>query len=562
MFTESEKLARRECQDFYPLIQKQIILFYMSIHSTLNHHLRERQFNHGWVSQCLSGLPGKFPYHLSSRITVPSLPNFPNNNLVSLPYVQSSTKPLYVVNIPLGHLPGDQNDTRFQTVLNVLKKDAFGMTEDQSKQEIFKRVAVVIGINQIQSIDPSLNRGFQRYILNLPKIEGIAYGVFGFTWNPVWECSKNSNYLYAKPKAFLLLKALSKKCADQVRIYFEGNGKLSSHLSQLIPYQRIRERIKTHTYTTYTTNLLAEQSPGSRIYYTVMDADCKNLRTTNGGVFSRFDRHLNNKNVTAITLGYKMTDKEEKLIQLGVWMDMKVRQAMNSAIPFSAYFPEPCSAFLIRIPGQTHKLNRITFLGGRGSRLENRRLIESGIKSKVLDQNALFIADGGVTIETPERTIHKSNTGVIRITPKIIKQKRMLRALRGIFQSHIHPKKWADQVYSALDFTSSQVTDTTTPLMHIFSIYDPISRMFTKGALEGRYSTTVFDDILKKYPVQGKNGKKSVSLTKVQQEILDGQVEELRDNQKMPREMIKKIQLAAKRSGIMIYRILKKFSEN
>lgn len=95
-----------------------------------------------------------------------------------------------------------------------------------------------------------------------------------------------------------------------------------------------------------------------------------------------------------------------------------------------------------------------------------------------------------------------------------------------------------------LDFSCSQVTDATGPMMHIFSVYDPISRMF---AQVGRFSPKNFDAILDEYE-------------KPLKECLKKTLSEAKSDLKkigMKESVIEKIEEAAVLSGLAIRDVLK-----
>src|SRR5205085_556905 len=101
-----------------------------------------------------------------------------------------------------------------------------------------------------------------------------------------------------------------------------------------------------------------------------------------------------------------------------------------------------------------------------------------------------------VTTSTPARMKTLKNERVQTLTPQVIKQKQYLKALRGLPQTHATPKQWADNLYVGLGFQCPLVTNATTPMMHIFSVFDPISRMFNEP---GRFSPQIFDQIKDEY---------------------------------------------------------------
>lgn len=508
----------------------------------LEAHLREKIDNHSWLNKCLSGKKEKFPYRPSEggQATISKYIYQPNSPSKTLPQVPEGTSPLYLANIPLAHLPSETDYEKFKSLVTLFKTESFGKTATQSKAKVIERLAMVIGINQIRSLDPSVNRSFEDYLANVPTIKGIACRAIGFFWEPIWEKRDGlKGKIYPVQKAFMVLKALSGVRAKIVREAYEVSDQgLNKDIISQIPFQQIRETIKNSADTLYFSKYFQEHSQAV-IYYGVMDADCQKLRTTKG-LFSRLDKlATKHDNPSAISLGYSVGEDERPLIRLGVKIDMKVREAMNSVFGFGPYFPEPGSFFRVREPEGFLKLKKLSFLGaGRG--LENRRLIQSGLKSKVLSDDAIFVADGGVMTGTPGRMKTIKNGRIEELTPQKLKQKQYLKALRDVSQTHATPKQWADILYCALGFSSGKVTNVTQHMMHIFSVFDPISRMFARI---GRFSSKGFDEIMDNYDEPLSKGLKST--------LKSARLELSKLN--MKKGLIDKIEEAARRSGKAIY---------
>jgi hypothetical protein len=533
----------------------------------LETHLQEKWDNHQWLDSCLhekiedadgneiEGNTDSFPYcpveNGKARFDKSFyMPRNPPTLLPEVPQegpIGTETAPLYLVNIPMRHLPGARGYTSFQRLLQLLKDEAFGTTPNQSRQEIQQRFALVLGINQIKSIDPSLNRAFTEYIGALPRINDLAYRVIGFFWKPQWMKKEGIEYVYPLKKAFMLVKSFSPKIARMVRRVYEANHEsLHSSIASQVPFRRIREEI-LHSKATYSfaDHFLEEAADDTPIYFGLMDDDCQALRTSRG-LFSRFDTLIeDNESPAAISLGYNVRLEERPLIRLAVKIDMRVRAAMNSVVPFSAYLPEPASMFCIRRAGEeSHYLKDLSFRG-QGEKLESRRLWQNGLKTGIFNRTVAFKADGGVTTSTPARMKTKKNEKVQTLTPEVIKQKQYLQALRGLPQTHATPTQWADNLYVGLDFQYPIVTHVTTPMMHIFSVFDPISRMFDKEL--GRFSPkNTFDQIMDEY---------DQPLNETQADVLDEARDTLSDLG-MEDEMIDHIEEAARRSGRAIYREL------
>ncbi len=514
---------------------------------SLDHHLKQKLANQSWLFDCVHGSEKAFPYRpkgqaeaLMGRIYTPKNPS---NQMVE-PLKKAC--PQFVVNIPMGMLPFKKQGYQAITCIQkALRSQAYSTSAPLSARMGKRRLAVVIGINQIDSIDPELNRHFRFFIRRLPKIEGLVCRVFGFKWKPNWYQSADGN-LYSLKKAFLLLKVLSKERAESVRLKFEMPKSLHPDILSQLSMQRIREVVKNSQYTRMFVQHAVKVAPSSPIYFTMMDADFLSLRTFGEGLFTQIEEKILSKgNFSVISPGYQVAKQELPLIKLAVRLDMAVRAAIIKAVSYGVYFPEPLTAVLVKRPGEKSFFRHLTFLGD-GKMLESRRLIQSGRLKKHLDDKSCIFAKGGIVTTTPARMKTKKNRSLSTLTKAQIKQKRCLQALRGLPQSHIHPKQWADNLYVGIDFSCARVTDCTTPMMYIFSVYDPISRMFSAS---GKYSARVFDGVITNYDEPLSSGQKNLLKTARVRLLKLG----------MKKEVVDQIERAAKLSGIAMRDVLMKF---
>ncbi len=496
------------------------------LRATLEAHLQQRLANHPWVASCLAGQVNAFPFRLqeNGKATIGQL---------STPQLQTaqqvkpllSTRTFFVINIPMGVRPAAmQSSTKYSAMLARIRDQAFDAA--QSKRIVKQRVVVVVGVNQVCSIDRALNRSFRKWIADLPAVNGIEQHCVGFTWSPKWEKQSDDKLIHSLSNTFLLLKVLNASLAESVRVNFEMGPTLRTQ----IPFQLIREAIKNAAPTRSAVERLQERGA---VYLTVMDADFLNLN----GVFGQMLPLIASKGPSVISPGYRVAASELPLIRLGVKLDMAVRRAVSLIFPYGAYFPEPCTAFRVR----ADQLRLLSFRGA-GRVLENRRLIENGRRHQILGDNVAFMYGGEVVTATPERMYTDKNRRILTLSKQQIKQKQCLEALRFISQTHATPKQWADNLYAGLDFSCSCVSDATQHMMHIFGVFDPISRMYAAG---GRYSAKVFDKVMADYekPLADRN---TLDTAKTQLRILG-----------MSRGMVDKIELAAKMSGLAIYQTLK-----
>lgn len=517
------------------------------IRATLEDHLKEKIANQKWLYKSINGRNIHFPYKLVEKeATIAREIIYPNDQSARNPSIPEGNLPLYLVNVPMAHRPEEEGYETFEKLMKLFKEESFGTNVAESQKEIKERFCLVIGINQIHSIDTRVNRLFKNWLKNMPRAYNVPYRVFGFFWKPNWVKTDANPRIYRIETAFTLLKHLSKPAASRVRNHFEGGkGKLSQELIAQIPYQRIRDKIKESDLTAAFAKKYDKEGKSSPIYLAVMDADAKALKRKIG-LFTRFDKAIKkNDTPSAITLGYRVIEPDRPLLELGVKLDMVCRAAMNGEIPYSAYFPEPCSLFCIKKPNEKLMLDKVSFIGpGRG--LENRRFIENGLRNEVLERDSVFITDGGVATNTPPRMKTKKNGEVKELTPVKLQHKGNLQALRGVSQTHVHPKHWADSLYAGLDFKASKVTDATGPMMRLFSVYDPLSRMLTPT--EKRFSNTIINDVITNYDEDLKpDQKKQLAAAKKDLKEVG-----------MKKSMIDKIEKAATASGEAIHKLLSK----
>ena len=509
--------------------------------SVLGRHIQQKADNQDWVYECMQGNPEHFPYRPDAKgkatVTTPFFPTEQSESYITPP---DEPSPLFVVNIPMGRLPSRTLDySKYSALFEQIRTESFGDTDEESSETVKTKVAVVLGVNQVKSIDPELNRSFDTYIQNLPLIDGVVSRAIGFFWQPEWTTLKKR--VYPLKQAFQILKAISPQMAEKVRKKHEQPKGLAKSISSQIPFQAIREQIKNSRFTRDFLEQIEEDAPDSPIYYTIMDDDCKSTRgsATGEGIFSRLAEVIaEHEEPSIVSLGYSLDEDELPLIRLAVEIDMAVRSTMPMP-----YFPEPCSAFKIRLAGKPNFLRTLSFIGA-GKGLESRRLIQSGLRE--LNDGVVFQGDGGVVTTTPNRMKTIYNQKVETLTTAILMKKGSLQALRGRrLQTHAFPKQWADILYAGLRFSCPQVTDATTPMMHIFNVYDPISRMFDGTAV---YTSKVFKRVIAKY---------NDPLTDAQTNLLNTARGKL-FNLGMKKCTVDLIQETAKRSGAAIHQILQR----
>jgi hypothetical protein len=528
---------------------------YNELQKLLIHHYQERDANLTWLNSCLEGQAGiAFPYmrgdvvQISNVITA-SVPSH-------LPSLNDSTLPVYVINIPVGISPTMDISERIHHLLQLFEEQSFGTNVVTSKSEAEKRTAIVFGVNQVMSINVHCNLVFQAAIDYLTTFSSLPYRVVAFQWAPTWVIKTSVPNLYSLDIAFRLFRLHDPLKAEAFRLAFEGGNQLR----EIIPYKRIRETLKNCDATALFVNTFAKKSPFSPLYYGVMDADPVAFKNTNQeGLFSRYDTLIQRHQVipSAVTLGYTFYDPQYPLIRLASEIDMIVRQAMSAAICFGAYFPEPGTFFKVKDPGALSRLHEISFLGGNGATLENRRLIQNGVAAGIFT-NGVFSYDGGIYTSTPSRAYTlKLKRLTYEPTSSEIKQKQTLETLfGGLVQSHASAREWGESIYTALGFNvpslnfhASNALTASSQIGMMFKVFNPYSRMISGGALEGRFSKKIFDNVMKTY---------HLPLSQALIQLLEETKHTLR-GLGMPPNLISMVENAARLSGQAIHRYLSRY---
>lgn len=459
-------------------------------------------YNHlAWAGACRDG-DSRFPYIPVEKKGVANIDKTPAENFAvsgtsDFPY-EGRDKIGFLLNIPL--LLTDAN--RCTDILKMISQEGFGDGKKTlvSPLAASSRVSVVIGLNKKRSLDEPQNNEAFKGLTKLERVAGLNYKILPFFWVPHWSLRQglNAQLMYSKEKSFKLFKMLNPELARKWLKEVEGGAAVSKQLN----FQRIRETIKTSDFT----RVFFQQMRRSPLplYFVVMDGDMLSMRAEKMGLFSIADQRMGEylkgkgKLPSVFSPGYFASKNEAPLTRLAVRLDMGVRAAMAQAIPQAPYYPEPITFFLTRT---FNEFGKLTFFGG-GTTLETRRLTQSGVHFKVLDpKDMLFTADPALATTIPDRMKPTHADELDKLSRDKIGQQKYLKALRGIGQTHISPKEWADEVYGALPISCSRVTDLTTPMMYLFKIFDPIDvARRIPPVLDARYHQKYFTQTLDHFP--------------------------------------------------------------
>lgn len=440
-------------------------------------------------------------------------------------------KPIFLINIPVAHLPGSGNYAKVTRVVQLLKDETYADCAENSRVEAAQKLAVVFGVNQIRSVDPGRNTNFENYIKWMPVVDGLAYKVFGFFWDPVWEGDDTwkeirgvkgtlatkpflSHRVYSRDQAFRILKCLNRVEAELIRQKLEGCGRLRPRLCSQIPYQKIRQTIKDSALTREFAIHLARLRQIGPVFYTTMDADCIKLRTTDeGGYFSLCEQLVSDTRATKghipsiMTLGYQLPDDALPVARIAVRVCFAVRLATNPFISGGTYIPEPAAHYFLSGGGKLlENLRKFSFLGtARTERaFESRRAITNGVRAGILNRNHTVIgATGALMTAEPGRMRTPIAEKYKNLSAADLKKKEVLSALRGISQVHFKPLHWAHYLYEGLPADVKEGVGIygklSGAMSHAFTVFDPISLIFAYKEHAGGSYTAAFDAIFEIY---------------------------------------------------------------
>lgn len=465
----------------------------MKINTLLESHIQQKYENRSqWLGGLVAGdAQSKFPYRIDTSCRpkiapIGSKPRVQNERYPTLKGI-GRDDPLYLVHVP--HVA--RKDENYESITRLCRRfrdHSFGPFPVDSRLEVVRRLALVIGVNRMKSLDSEESAQFHTYVKNVPEIEGIAVQIFGRFWIPKYQRrAEFSEKTYDPITAYRLLKSLQPVAAKKVLKQHNAQGK------EVIPYQDIRDLTKNHPYSKRFVAYYQQRRPKNPLYIATMDDDIKAL----GKVFGHYDRILREENWPRLaTTGYSAPSNEKPIYRLGIEIDMRIREAIAEAIPLAPYYPEPNLLFRLK-PGE--KIEEFSFVGA-GSKLESRRLIQNLLaKKKLKPEQALFRSVKALETTIPARMRTAKNDGIDALPKEKLGQKSVLQALRGLSQTHLFVKQWADNMYIALP-VKTQVTKVTQRLMQIFQCYDPMSIGFAfPAATQKNYSAKDFLHLLTIY---------------------------------------------------------------
>ena len=140
---------------------------------------------------------------------------------------------------------------------------------------------------------------------------------------------------------------------------------------------------------------------------------------------------------------------------------------------FRSYFPEPNMAWLVK---NGVKVTDFSFMGKakKDRKLESLHLMQNAINRNLANVDNLAFGKSGHIITNTERMRTKVIEGKKKVSFTKKEDFQSLRSSRA--QSHAFSRTWAGQIYSFLNLKGvGKMTNVTTPLMGIYSVFHPIS---------------------------------------------------------------------------------------
>lgn len=427
------------------------------------------------------------------------------NSNVSLVVV----KPGYVVNIPIV-ISGDKtkDNKRIQKILTKFKEESFGRNASTSKSKVASSLRIVFGGNHAKSIERSLNKAFKTFVKEYQPNKHTR--LFGFFWKPVWEKGTKTVHLREVKAYYELLKKLDPELAEEKRKACEQP---EEGMNSRVPYQDIRETIKNDEVTKISVAELRTIQNTRKVYLAIMDPDVIKLRNDKRGVFSHYN-HLIKRHeakhgcIPAIaTTGYKADSNESNILVWGIYLDQRVREAIAKILALAPYIPEP--NMILSVPVGKSTVTE-SFINRKSINKESRQITAHILAERHLSPNVAiaFQTLGAITTTVPERFYTQKNRSIKILTSQTIGQKQVLKALRGVRQSHINPLwGWSMNMESALSKNGSALRS---QLSQIFNQFDPIFMAYSHQ--QGRYSANHFKAVLQIHSIQGDIFRRAIEL--------------------------------------------------
>lgn len=345
-----------------------------------------------------------------------------------------------------------------QALLRQFTDEGFGKTQRAANEEQKERLRVVLGLNKMRSISRSRNASLGHAASEIGK-DTAKPSVVAFFWEGVYqERSSASNKWkecsFERVRTFYRqLKKVSSTAAH------EFQNKLEGKRGHIVPYRGLRERLAQSSQMKQMVRELRQNPEIGKVFMGMFDDDSLSLRAKDGfGVFTHYDRMVQeNPDLEMGSCGYIFTgqksssQKIDPVMQVTSEFDLRIRHVTAKHLAYGVYLPEPSCIIVIDDDRETIRYSFETSDRHYSSPQESIIILEQ-IKQRFQadPKRVAFDRRGAIPSATPARAEkpfqahYNAYKMIVRWTLRDIKR------MRGVAQSHLHPKKWADNVIRAL----------------------------------------------------------------------------------------------------------------
>jgi ankyrin repeat protein len=235
---------------------------------------------------------------------------------------------------------------------------------------------------------------------------------------------------------------------------------------KMVPYTKIREKIKNHQNTQSQIKQMRTKKNINHVYFCSFDDDFEQLRYSEQGLFSEYDRLIsdheseNGHPPHVVSTGYLVMSPQNPIIEVGVKLDMVVREATSRYFKNGIYYPEPNT--MIYVKPEQDKIEA-SFLpkknkNGNSCKNEMPNLLSDLVQKRKLNPNKSFVfnpTQAPLVTKMPNRMLfHRKKPKSIKMFDGIkSKNAKLLRysfhdlqILIETQQSHVNSRDWANMI--------------------------------------------------------------------------------------------------------------------
>jgi hypothetical protein len=350
-----------------------------------------------------------------------------------------------------------RKNSRFASLLPLFEEEVKSINSTSPN-----RFAISVGFNKMRSLSQRRNDSLKR-CLNEPLNTQIHIEKIGFLWDGIWQKKvgqgewKTTNYKEVR----CFYRQLKRKNPDLAQEFRKTTEKNRAHM---VPYREIRDAIKNHEHTKEFTRQYRIRDLSCDVYIVFLDSDLKSFHHQEGApsMFSIFDKKYSENKFEIASTGYTIREPENRVLELGVLADLKVREGTAKYIRRGVYYPEPCTAVKIpagkeTIPEDFSDPNDKNYQSPMEmprliAEVLNRLSCEKPEKSKhlIAQEVMVFDAQGAIVTATPTRMRRRFACHLTQRNGIILWNLADFKTMRGINQSHFNPNKWAKNMLPAL----------------------------------------------------------------------------------------------------------------